>query len=175
MTKAKNNAPRTSDALAGPAMDKVSKTMTQIDSDLVRQLAGILNETGLSEVEYESGGTRIRVARTIQQTVFAPGAGAVAALPAPSAGAVAPASTDLSAHPGAVKSPMVGVVYYAAEPGAAPFVKVGDSVTEGQTLVLIEAMKTFNPVKAPRAGKVARMVADNGAPVEYGEVLVIIE
>ena len=158
-------------------MDKVSKTMTQIDSDLVRQLAGILNETGLSEVEYESGGTRIRVARTIQQTVFAPAAGAVAALPAASAagGAAAPAVADVNSHPGAVKSPMVGVVYYASEPGAPPFVKVGDSVTEGQTLVLIEAMKTFNPVKAPRAGKVARMVADNGAPVEYGEVLVIIE
>ncbi len=159
-------------------MDKVSKTMTQINSDQVKQLADILNDTGLSEIEYESGGTRIRVARTLQQTVVA-AAPSYTAAPAAAPGApaaAAPASpTDLASHPGAVKSPMVGVVYYASEPGAAPFVKVGDNVSEGQTLVLIEAMKTFNPVKAPRAGKLTRLVAENNAPVEYGEVLAIIE
>jgi acetyl-CoA carboxylase biotin carboxyl carrier protein len=153
--------------------------MTQIDSEMVRQLAGILNDTGLTEIEYESGGTRIRVARTQQQTVFAGGAPvAYAPAPAPASaapGAAAPAPADPGSHPGAVKAPMVGVAYLSPEPGAPAFIKVGDQVSEGQTLVLIEAMKTFNPVKAPRAGRVAQILVENGAPVEYGEPLVIIE
>jgi acetyl-CoA carboxylase biotin carboxyl carrier protein len=90
--------------------------------------------------------------------------------------AAAPATpADLSSHPGAVKAPMVGVVYFSPEPGAPSFIKVGDVVSEGQTLLLIEAMKTFNPVKAPRAGKVTHLLVENSAPVEYGEALVIIE
>jgi acetyl-CoA carboxylase biotin carboxyl carrier protein len=105
----------------------------------------------------------------LQQTVFAP----AATLPAPAP--AAPALADLSAHPGAVKAPMVGVMYLSPEPGAPAFVKIGDMVSEGQTLLLIEAMKTFNPVKATRAGKVAQILVENGAPVEYGEILVIIE
>jgi acetyl-CoA carboxylase biotin carboxyl carrier protein len=178
----KPKTPGAATAAAPPAgvttPKKVAETMTQIDSELVRQLAGILNDTGLSEIEYESSGTRIRVARTVQHTVLtgpaptaaiAPGAPAVAA-PAPSA-----AIADPAAHPGAVKAPMVGVAYLAPEPGAAPFIKVGDTVGEGQTIALIEAMKTFNPVKAPRAGRVAQILIENGAPVEYGEALAIIE
>ncbi len=150
--------------------------MTKIDSELVRQLAGILNETGLTEVEYEAGGIRLRVARQVTQTVVS-GAPAVYAAPAASGGEASAAAkpVDAASHPGTVKSPMVGVCYLLPEPGAPPFIKVGDSVNEGQTLCLIEAMKTFNPVKAPRSGKVVKIVIESGSPVEYGEPLVIIE
>jgi len=149
--------------------------MTQIDSDLVRQLAGILNDTGLTEIEYDTGGVRVRVARTIQQTMVAAPVAHAPAAHAPAAAAPAAPSGDLSKHPGALKSPMVGVAYLLPEPGAPPFVKVGDQVTEGQTICLIEAMKTFNPVKAHRGGKLTQLLIDNGAPVEYGEPLAIIE
>lgn len=147
--------------------------MTQIDNELVRQLAGVLNETGLTEIEYEAGGLRIRVARQMTVAASAP-------MYVPSAGGgEAPAAggkpADPASHPGTVKSPMVGVAYLLPEPGAAPFIKVGDTVAEGQTLALIEAMKTFNPVKAPRSGKVIKIFVETGAPVEYGEPLVIIE
>ena len=149
--------------------------MTQIDSELVRQLAGILNETGLTEIEYDTGGVRIRVARNTQHTVLTPAAVAHGPALAP-AGAAAPAPvSDPASHPGALKAPMVGVAYLLPEPGAPPFAKIGDQVTEGQTILLIEAMKTFNPVKAPRAGKLAQVLVENGAPVEYGEPLAIIE
>ena len=184
MKKPKSTDPKTPDpketdrGAATPAATtpkKVAETMTQIESELVRQLAGVLNDTGLTEIEYESGGMRIRVARTVQQTVMAAPA-TIAASPAGVAGAPAPApSADPASHPGAVKAPMVGVAYLLPEPSAPPFIKVGDTVTEGQTLVLIEAMKTFNPVKAPRAGKIVQILIENGAPVEYGEPLVIIE
>jgi len=146
--------------------------MTQIDSELVKQLAGILNDTGLTEIEYDTGGIRIRVARAATQVMVAPaGVAAAPALGVPAAAVV----TDPSSHPGAVKAPMVGVVYTSPEPGAPPFAKVGDNVSEGQTLFLIEAMKTFNPVKAPRSGKLVQMLVENTAPVEYGEALAIIE
>jgi acetyl-CoA carboxylase biotin carboxyl carrier protein len=148
--------------------------MTQIDSELVKQLAGILNDTGLTEIEYDTGGIRIRVARAAAQMVVA-SAPAMAASPALAAPAAAVSAADLGSHPGAVKAPMVGVAYLSPEPGAPPFAKPGDNVSEGQTLFLIEAMKTFNPVKAPRAGKLAQVLVDNGAPVEYGEPLAIIE
>ena len=171
---AKAASPAAAPVAAGTAPKKVTETMTKIDSELVRQLADVLNDTGLTEVEYESGGLRIRVARNVQHTVMS-GAAPVAYAPAaaPAAAPVAPA--DAASHPGAVKSPMVGVAYLSPEPGAAPFITVGGSITEGQTIVLIEAMKTFNPVKAPRSGKIVRILVDNGAPVEYGEVLVVIE
>lgn len=152
-------------------------TSSNLDSALVKQLASILNDTSLTEIEYETGGIRVRVARN-NGAAFAPmalpAAAPAAALPAPVAAAPA-APVDAASHPGTVKSPMVGVCYLLPEPGAAPFVKVGDSVSEGQTLCLIEAMKTFNPVRAPRAGKVSQIIVENGAPVEYGEPLVIIE
>ncbi len=147
--------------------------MTQIDSELVKQLAGILNDTGLTEIEYDTGGVRIRVARAATQVMVAPAGMAVA--PAAGAPASAAAVSDPSSHPGAVKAPMVGVVYTSPEPGAPPFAKVGDNVSEGQTLFLIEAMKTFNPVKATRSGKLAQVLVENTAPVEYGEALAIIE
>lgn len=152
---------------------------TSIDSDLVRSLAELLNETGLTEIEYDTGTLRIRVARSAQ--VQAPIHFAHAPTPLmPAAPATAPAAAaaaveDFASHPGAVTSPMVGVCYLAPEPGAAPFMRVGDSVAEGQTILLIEAMKTFNPIRAARAGKVARILVSDGQPVEYGEPLMIIE
>lgn len=148
-----------------------------IDSAAVRDLAALLDETGLTEIEYETESVRIRVARGISgQQVYAQAPAATAAMPAPAAGAAAPAAVeDVAKHPGAVLSPMVGVVYTSAEPGAAPFVSEGAKVAEGQTLFLIEAMKTFNPVRAPRGGTVTRIFADNAQAVEYGEPLCIIE
>jgi acetyl-CoA carboxylase biotin carboxyl carrier protein len=144
---------------------------TPIDNELIRSLATLLNETGLSEIEYEAGGLRVRVAR--QTTLVGPSA----VVPAPSAPVVAPApvKADPATHPGVVISPMVGVVYMAPEPGAPRFVSPGDPVSEGQTLLLIEAMKTFNPIRAPRAGKLGSLLVEDGQPVEYGEPLLIIE
>lgn len=149
---------------------------TPIDSDLVRSLAELLNDTGLTEIEYDTGSLRIRVARAA--SVQAPVHFAHAPTPLmPAAPATAPAAAvdDPASHPGAVTSPMVGVVYLAPEPGAAQFMRVGDTVAEGQTLCLIEAMKTFNPIRAARGGKVSRILVSDGQPVEYGEPLVIIE
>ncbi len=141
------------------------------DLDLIRELARLLDETGLSEIEIGEGESRVRVARLLAPAHAAPlSAAAVAATPA---GLPTPA-LDAS-HPGAVTSPMVGAVYVGPEPGAPPFMRVGDQVSEGQTLLIIEAMKTMNPIRAPRAGRVTRILVENGAPVEYGEVLLIIE
>ena len=147
---------------------------TSIDTEAVRALAELLGETGLSEIEYDTGELRIRVARTLTVNasagpVAAPAADASAAAPA---GGGAPKPED---HPGAVTSPMVGVVYLAPEPGAPNFIKAGDTVEEGATLLLIEAMKTFNPVRAPRSGRVASLLVDDATPVEFGEPLVVIE
>ncbi len=147
---------------------------TPIDSDLVRSLADLLDETGLSEIEYDTGSIRIRVARAL--AAAAPAVHHLsAAHHSPAAAAVPVVTEDLASHPGAVVSPMVGVVYLAPEPGTPSFVKVGDGVQEGQTVLLIEAMKTFNPIRAPRSGKVTRILVSDGQPVEYGEPLVIIE
>lgn len=151
-----------------------------LDSLLVKQLASILDETALTEIEYETGGVRIRVARNHAGAFAAPvsmAAPAPTLTPAAAAAPAAPAAApvDAASHPGTVKSPMVGIAYTLPEPGAAPFAKIGDTVTAGQTIALIEAMKTFNPVKAPRAGKVTKVLIENGSPVEYGEPLMIIE
>jgi acetyl-CoA carboxylase biotin carboxyl carrier protein len=137
------------------------------DDALIRRLAALLRETGLSEIEYEAEGRRIRVGR---------GAGAAPAS-APGAETPAPASAEAAeaVPPGAVTSPMVGTVYVAAEPGAPPLVKVGDAVTEGQTLLIIEAMKVMNPLASPRSGTVIRILVSDGQPVEFGEPLLIIE
>lgn len=148
----------------------------QIDARLVRRLAGILNDTGLSEIEVEHEGLRIRVARTL--TAAAPVAFAAPA-PAPAAPQAAPAepSAPAAAAPAAgdaVKSPMVGTIYLQPQPDAPSFVKVGDTVSEGQTLMIVEAMKTMNPIPAPRAGKVLEVLVANGQPVEFGEPLAII-
>jgi acetyl-CoA carboxylase biotin carboxyl carrier protein len=164
-------------AAAAPAK---SSAISGVAAEVVRQLASILDETALTEIEYESGGLRIRVARGTREVYthgsHAPAAFAAAAAPAAVAAVAAvEAPKDPAQHPGAVKAPMVGVAYLQAEPGAPAFIKVGDTVSEGQTLVLIEAMKTFNPVKSPRAGRVTTILIENGSPVEYGEPLVIVE
>ena len=144
-----------------------------IDNDAIRQLAELLDDTNLTEIEVAAGDNRIRVARQGTMVAAAPAA-PVAAAPAPVAAAAA-APSDAASNPGAVKSPMVGVVYFAPEPGAAPFISVGSTVAEGQTLMLIEAMKTFNPIRAPQSGKVTQILATDGHPVEYDEPLIIIE
>jgi acetyl-CoA carboxylase biotin carboxyl carrier protein len=140
------------------------------DAELIRSLAALLNETGLSEIEYESGGTRIRVARETARTVAVP---APAAPPAPVE--PSPGANGADPHANAVTSPMVGVAYLAPQPGAAQFVRVGDTVTEGQTLLIIEAMKVMNQIRAPRPGRVTQIfIADTDA-VEYGAPLMLIE
>lgn len=161
--------------------DKPSEKNGKFDTGLIRELAAILREADLGEIEVEQSGVRIKVAKAKQAvTVSAPVATAApvaaVAAAAPAAAAAAPATkASLRDHPGAVKSPMVGTVYLQAEEGAARFIKVGDTVNAGQTLLLVEAMKTFNPVTAPRAGKVTQILIDNQQPVEFGEPLVIIE
>ncbi len=160
--------------------DKPSDKNGRFDTGLIRELAAILREADLGEIEIEQSGVRIKVAKggtTAVHYAAAPAAAPAAAAPAASApAAAAPASkASLRDHPGAVKSPMVGTVYLQAEEGAPKFVKAGDTVNAGQTLLLVEAMKTFNPVTAPRAGKVSQILVDNQQPVEFGEPLVIIE
>jgi acetyl-CoA carboxylase biotin carboxyl carrier protein len=145
-----------------------------IDAERVRALARLLEETGLTEIEVGGEGWRVRVAKNAAPTV-ATGAPASASAAPAAAAAAAPAGEATADHPGVIKAPMVGVVYTVPEPNAPPFVKVGDAVAEGQTLLLIEAMKVFNPIKAPRAGKVTRMFIGNGVPVEYGEPLLLLE
>jgi acetyl-CoA carboxylase biotin carboxyl carrier protein len=143
------------------------------DGALIRELALLLAETNLTEIEIERAGLRVRVARNISIAASVPTSYQPAAAVPPVA---APAAvTDVAKHPGVVPSPMVGTVYWASEPGAKPFVEVGSKVTAGQTLVIIEAMKTMNQIPAPRAGTVTQILVEDGSPVEYGEPLVIIE
>ena len=153
--------------------DKSTGTM-QVDVKLVRQLAELLDETKLSEIEVEDGGRKIRVARTM--TAVAAPAQAFAAPAAATAPAAAPvAALPPADHPGTIKSPMVGTAYLAPSPEAAPFVSVGATVAEGDTLVIVEAMKVMNPILAPRAGKVAQILVSAGQPVEFDQPLVIVE
>ena len=151
----------------------------EIDARVIRDLARLLDETGLSEIEIEQGGKRVKVVRQLTMNAAAAAMpAAVGALRAPLAlppEAAAPAAADLAKHPGAVLSPMVGTAFLSPEPNATPFVKAGDKVTEGQTLLIIDAMKTMNPIPAPRAGQVAEVLVLNGVPVEYGQPLMIIE
>ena len=147
-----------------------------IDTAYIERLAELLQRTGLTEIEVCQGETRIRVAKqhppAVEYTVPPPASVAHAALaPAPAA----PAPTAEAAHPGTITSPMVGTVYLAAEPSAPAFVSVGDTVKEGQTLLIIEAMKVMNAIRAPRAGRVLRIFVENSAPVEYGEPLLVLE
>ncbi|MDJ0608975.1 MAG: acetyl-CoA carboxylase biotin carboxyl carrier protein [Kiloniellales bacterium] len=144
----------------------------ELDEELVRRLSALLDEGGLSEIEYETGGHRIRVARALQAAALAPAAAAPVAVPAQSGGGEA-VGDPIPA--GAVTAPMVGTVYVAGEPGAAPFVKVGDTVSEGQTLVIIEAMKVMNQIPSPRSGRVSQILIQDGQPIEYGEPLMVIE
>ncbi len=148
-----------------------------VDADAIRVLAEILLDTGLTEIEISEGDSRIRVVRApaIMQAAVAAPALAASPVAAPIAESAQASSDDLGKHPGAVKSPMVGVAYLAPEPGAANFVTLGQQVAAGQTLLLIEAMKTFNQIKAPRAGTLSRVCITPGVPVEYGEVLMVID
>ena len=143
-----------------------------IDQDMIRQLAKLLEETGLTEIEIEQNALRVRVARHTQSVAVA--APAMAAPPAP-VGMSIPAPTDPAKHPGVVTSPMVGTVYLASAPGARPFVEIGTQVAAGDTLLIIEAMKTMNQIPAPRAGTVKQILLEDGQPVEFGEPLMIIE
>jgi acetyl-CoA carboxylase biotin carboxyl carrier protein len=154
------------------------KQKPAIDPNLIRELAQLLEETGLGEIEVERDGQRVRVARQVAENKNAAGAAATPADTQP-AGTVAietsPAQPDLAKHPGAVISPMVGTAYRGPEPGAMPFVDVGAQVAAGATLLIIEAMKTMNQIPAPRAGTVTKILIEDGQPVEFGEPLMIIE
>ncbi len=154
----------------------------RFDTGLIRELAAILREADLGEIEVQQGEMRIRVSKpepapiAMSAPAYAPApAAAAVSAPVAAAAAAAPAARPAADHPGLVKSPMVGTVYLAPEAGAAAFVKVGDAVKAGQTLLLVEAMKTFNPVTAPQAGKVSQILVSNEQPVEFGEPLIVIE
>ncbi|MBX3500061.1 MAG: acetyl-CoA carboxylase biotin carboxyl carrier protein [Alphaproteobacteria bacterium] len=159
--------------------------MSRPDEDLalIRKLAELLNDSGLGEIEYETNGRRVRLAKQPPATTSAPifvGGGMPAMASAPVAAAsAAPSSAasvvDDASNPGAVKSPMVGTAYLSPEPGKPAFVNIGDKVAAGQTLLIIEAMKTFNPIKAPKAGTVSKIIIGNAQPVEFGQVLLIVD
>jgi acetyl-CoA carboxylase biotin carboxyl carrier protein len=142
-----------------------------IDEDIIRGLAVLLNENNLSEIEIEQAGIRVRVARNLTYNAAITAGAQAMQFGAPAAAAPVPAEK----HPGTVPSPMVGTAYRAPEPGAASFVEIGSIVREGQTLLIVEAMKTMNQIPAPKAGKVVAILIENGTPVEYGQPLMIIE
>lgn len=149
--------------------------MPSIDSSVIRELAELLTETGLTEIEVEQGGARLRVARQVVNSYVADAPMRVAAAPAAAPAGEAPAPAKPKGPPaGAVPSPMVGTVYVAPEPGKPPFVKVGDKVSEGDTLLIVEAMKTMNPIAAPRAGTITEICVNDAEPVEFGQTLVVI-
>jgi acetyl-CoA carboxylase biotin carboxyl carrier protein len=154
----------------------MSNAKPTIDSALIRELAALLKETDLTEIEVEQPNLRVRVSRAapaaMSAAVALPASGPVATAVAPPA---TPAEVDAHHHPGAVKSPMVGTAYRSPEPNAKSFVEVGDRVTIGQTVLIVEAMKTMNQIPAPHAGTVTAILVEDGQPVEYGEPLVIIE
>lgn len=155
--------------------NKKSHGEMQVDIDLVRQLAQVLDDTGLSEIEVEDGDRKVRVAR---QLTAAPMAMPVAAAPAPVAAPAAATAPEASAAPSAanaVKSPMVGTAYLSAEPGAKPFVAVGQKVAAGDTLIIVEAMKVMNRIPAPAAGTVTAILIENGQPVEFDQPLIVVE
>jgi acetyl-CoA carboxylase biotin carboxyl carrier protein len=156
-------------------MGKDAKGKASADQALIRDLAELLEETGLSEIEIEREGMRVRVARQVNAVAAPTYAPVIAAAPAAVAPAAAAAPADPGRHPGAVPSPMVGTAYLAPEPTAAPFVEIGTRVAQGQTIMIIEAMKTMNHIPAPRAGVVTAILVGNGQPVEFGEPLAIIE
>ena len=155
-------------------MAKEKHDKSSPEQELIRELAGLLNETGLSEIEIEKAGLKIRVARTltIAATTHSAPPPLSSALSATTASA---AGVDPAHHPGCVKSPMVGTIYRAPEPGAPNFVEIGTRVSQGQTLMIIEAMKTMNHIPAPKAGTVTQVLIENGQPVEFGEPLVVVE
>lgn len=151
-----------------------------VDPRFVREIASILKETDLTEIEVENGSMKVRVTRKIEQAqiqmpaYYPPQHQAPAHQQAPAQASAAPAAPASGPEAGSVPSPMVGTVYLAAAPGAKQFVEIGQSVAEGETLLIIEAMKTMNQIPAPRAGKVTKILVENAQPVEYGEALVVI-
>lgn len=145
-----------------------------VDLDLVGALADLMDDKGLTEVEYSQGEQTLRLARGAGGAVYAAAPAPIAAPPLAAAAAEAPAA-EPAAHPGAVPSPMVGTAYLSAQPGAPTFVSVGDMVTEDQTLLIVEAMKVMNPIAAPKAGKIVAVYVADGEPVEFGQPLVAIE
>jgi acetyl-CoA carboxylase biotin carboxyl carrier protein len=155
--------------------DKAAAKFSSEDSALVRELALLLDETSLTEIEIERAGLRLRVARNISVAATMPMAHAAHLPVAIAAAAPVAAAPDLSKHPGAVTSPMVGTAYWSPEPGAKPFIEVGSKVSVGQTLLIIEAMKTMNQIPSPRSGTVTQILVEDGQPVEFGEPLVIID
>jgi len=156
----------------GDAPEDSPRNLT-VDSELVRTLAALLAETGLSEIEYAVGERRIRVARN---PIAGPASAVAAPPPAAAANGAAPvAEQPLAAHAGAVKAPMVGTVYLSPQPETPPFAKLGDMIAAGQPLLIIEAMKVMNQIRAPRAGRLAQILVEDGAPVEYGEVVMVLE
>ena len=140
------------------------------DPDLIRTLAHLLSETGLTEIEYAVGDRRVRVARALTATVISPDpiAASGAAVPSDDAG-------SLTDHPGAVTAPMVGTAYLALQPGAPALVRLGETVVEGQPLLIIEAMKVMNEIRAPRAGRIVQILVADAQPIEYGAVLMLLE
>jgi acetyl-CoA carboxylase biotin carboxyl carrier protein len=157
---------------AAKAAKQPSKSRLAIDQAAIRDLAKILDETGLTEITWVQGGTQVKVARGVTGSVVSP---AAAAAPVAAHAAPAEAAVDVASHPGAVKSPMVGTAYVAAEPGGAAFVKIGDTVRQGQTVLIVEAMKTMNPIPAPKGGRVTQVMIADKQPVEFGQVLMVIE
>lgn len=160
----------------GARLANGDKSKGSIDAAAIRELAGLLDETGLTEIEIEHGDSRIRVSRqaTAATTHHVVAASASAAAPSPAAESHAPAAVHKGPPAGAVPSPMVGTVYAAPEPGKPPFVKVGDTVKEGDTLFIVEAMKTMNPIAAPRSGKITEICVQDAQPVEFGQTLLVI-
>ena len=152
--------------------EKSAANLKSDDSALIRELALLLDETSLTEIEIERSGLRVRVARNVTMSAAMPASYQPVAA---AAGAAPAAGADLAKHPGVVPSPMVGTAYWSPEPGAKPFIDVGSKVSAGQTLLIIEAMKTMNQIPSPRAGTVTQILIEDGQPVEFGEPLVIIE
>jgi acetyl-CoA carboxylase biotin carboxyl carrier protein len=147
----------------------------QVDTKLVRELAELLNDTGLSEIEVEDGDRKIKVSRQMTAVAAAPVAMAAPAPVAAPAAAPAPAPAEAAVPANAVKSPMVGTAYLSPEPGAAPFAAVGDKVSAGDTLLIVEAMKVMNPIVAPNGGTVKSVLVESGQPVEFDQPLMVIE
>ncbi|MDO8980755.1 MAG: acetyl-CoA carboxylase biotin carboxyl carrier protein [Afipia sp.] len=161
---------------ASPKEPSAPKQKPADERELIRELAMLLDETNLTEIEIERAGLRLRVARNISIAAAAPVSYQPAHVAAtPASAPVAATSADISKHPGAVPSPMVGTAYLASEPGAKPFIDVGSKVKVGDTLIIIEAMKTMNQIPSTRAGTVTQILVEDGQPVEFGEPLVIIE
>jgi acetyl-CoA carboxylase biotin carboxyl carrier protein len=169
-TKRKLSKPKTIPSAATQAPNQL---------DLIRDLAAILNETGLTEIELDHRGARVKVSKSVVAQIAPLSTAAhTSSVPHPAAQVAQPNATAAASAPdlaNALKSPMVGTVYLASSPSAAPFIEIGTKVKEGQTVLIIEAMKTMNQIPSPRAGTVTRILVENGQPVEYGEAMLIIE